>query len=84
MWESIRVRVYAGAKGNEKPREIFIGDHSILVKVLSEWLEEDIHFRRRKRYFKVIGVGTDEEYLIYYDITNREWFRKTQIHLPDS
>ncbi len=77
MWESIRVRAYAGAKGSEKPREIFIGDHSILVKVLSEWLEEDIHFKKRKRYFRVAGISTDEEYLIYYDVSSKEWFRKT-------
>ncbi|NOY65036.1 MAG: hypothetical protein GXO97_06555 [Nitrospirae bacterium] len=76
LWERIRVRAYAGIKGSEKPREIFLDNHPVLVKVISEWLEEDIHFKKRKRYFRVIGVNTGEEYLICYDAGSKEWFRK--------
>ncbi|HHN66264.1 MAG TPA: hypothetical protein ENK09_12985 [Nitrospirae bacterium] len=76
LWKRINVRAYAGMKGMEKPREIFFDDHSTVVKVLSEWLEEGLHFRERRRYFRVVSIETKREYLIYHDLKSNQWFVK--------
>ena len=63
----IKVECYAGYRGEETPRNIWMGERKIAVrKVLDQWLAPD------HRYFKILG---DDRaiYIIRHDIEKWIW-----------
>jgi hypothetical protein len=63
----IKVECYAGYRGEETPRSIWMGERKIAVrKVLDQWLAPD------HRYFKILG---DDRaiYIIRHDIEKWIW-----------
>jgi hypothetical protein len=59
----IRVECYAGHRGEEEPRRIFLGERGIEVReVLDRWLAPD------HRYFKVAGED-GATYILRHDAT---------------
>ncbi len=63
----LRVSCYAGYRGEEAPRSMFIHDKKITVKnILDMWLAPD------HRYFKFLG-SDDGEYIIRYDEKKCIW-----------
>lgn len=63
----IKVECYAGYRGEETPRSIWMGERKITVrKVLDQWLAPD------HRYFKILG---DDRaiYIIRHDIEKWIW-----------
>ena len=63
----IRVECYAGYRGEETPRRIFLKDRGIDVKeVIDRWLAPD------HRYFKLRGDDKDL-YIVRHDIRTDRW-----------
>ncbi len=63
----IQVDCYAGYRGEETPRRIWMATYNIEVKkVLDRWLAPD------HRYFKVIG-DDNATYIIRHDTMKWEW-----------
>ncbi|MFP3984302.1 MAG: hypothetical protein ACLFV2_11515 [Desulfurivibrionaceae bacterium] len=63
----LRVECYAGYKGEETPRRLYLGNREIdVVEVLDRWLDPD------HRYFKLRGSDGDI-YLIRHDIPTGLW-----------
>lgn len=63
----IKVECYAGYRGEETPRRIWLGDKKIEVKdVQDRWLAPN------HRYFKILGEN-DAVYILRHDATTWEW-----------
>jgi hypothetical protein len=63
----IRVECYAGARGDETPRTLIIGDRRVgVVEILDRWLAPD------HRYFKLKG-DDGHVYIVRYDNSSDEW-----------
>lgn len=63
----LKVECYAGYKGEETPRRLYLGDREIEVdEVLDRWLDPD------HRYFKLRGSDGDI-YLIRHDTSTGLW-----------
>lgn len=63
----LRVECYAGHRGDETPRRLFLGEREVeVVEVLDRWLDPS------HRYFKLRG---DDEaiYLLRHDSATDEW-----------
>jgi hypothetical protein len=72
--EKIEVIAYAGYRGEETPRTIFLHEKKIeILEVLKMWIEEGVKDRKRKRVFKVKG-SNGLIYTVYYDEKFKEWF----------
>ncbi|MEW6068519.1 MAG: hypothetical protein AB1610_09555 [Nitrospirota bacterium] len=70
----IKVISYSGYKGEERPEAFFInGEKITVVEILHMWIEENIAYRHRKRFFRIKGSDC-HEYKIFYDETRGEWF----------
>ncbi len=64
---SIRVECYAGYRGEETPRRIWMGTRQIEVsKILDRWLAPD------HRYFKILG-NDNSVYILRHDIASWNW-----------
>jgi len=64
---SIRVECYAGYRGEETPRRVWMGTRQIEVsKILDRWLSPD------HRYFKILG-DDDSVYILRHDIVSWNW-----------
>lgn len=64
---NIQVDCYAGYRGEETPRFIWMANRKIKVKkVLDRWLAPD------HRYFKILG-DDDATYIIRQDSSTGEW-----------
>jgi len=71
---NIKVECYAGYRGEETPRRIWLGENKIEVKeVQDQWLAPN------HRYFKILG-NDDAVYILRHDASNWNWelvfFRK--------
>ena len=67
--ESARLRVecYAGHRGDETPRRLFLGEREVeVVEVLDRWLDPS------HRYFKLRG-DDGAIYLLRHDSATEEW-----------
>lgn len=63
----IRVECYAGRRGEETPRALYVGDRRIeVVIVMDQWLAPD------HRYFKLEGDDGDV-YIVRHDVTTDRW-----------
>jgi hypothetical protein len=63
----VKVECYAGYRGEETPRRIWIGDRKIEVKkVQDRWLAPN------HRYFKIVG-GDDVVYILRHDSNTWDW-----------
>jgi hypothetical protein len=63
----IRVECYAGYRGEETPRRLFIGERPIeVVTILDRWLGPD------HRYFKLRG-DDDGLYILRHDSETDTW-----------
>jgi hypothetical protein len=63
----IRVECYAGHRGEETPRVIWLGERRIeITRVIDQWLAPD------HRYFKVADTGGDT-YIVRHDVTADTW-----------
>ena len=63
----IRVECYAGHRGEEEPRRIFLGERGVAVlEVLDRWLAPN------HRYFKVSG-DDGATYILRHDETGGTW-----------
>lgn len=63
----IRVDCYAGYRGEETPRQIWLGSRKIEVsKIQDRWIAPDY------RYFKLAG-DDDAVYIIRHDMESLEW-----------
>jgi hypothetical protein len=74
---ALRVECYAGHRGEETPRLLYIDDRKVVVaEVLNAWLAP------AHRYFKVKGDDGDE-YIIRHDALSGDWeltmFRRGQM-----
>jgi hypothetical protein len=63
----IRVRCYAGHRGEEEPRAFELGDrHLEVIEIIDRWLAPD------HRYFKV-QADDDNVYILRHDEAAGEW-----------
>ncbi len=63
----IRVECYAGYRGEETPRRIWMGNRKIEIKeVQDQWLSPD------HRYFKILG-DDNAVYILRHDSKSWEW-----------
>jgi hypothetical protein len=77
--EKIEVIAYAGYRGEQSPRSFFIRDKRIeVVKILDQWVEENVDSTRRKRCFKIRGDDW-KTHILCYDEKENVWLyqRKT-------
>jgi hypothetical protein len=64
---TIGVECYAGYKGDETPRRLIIGGHSLaVVEVVDRWLAPD------HSYFKV-RCDNQAIYIVRHDLESLEW-----------
>jgi hypothetical protein len=75
MYRKIRVYEYGGFKGGERPLRLLFDDETVEVEVVDRWIEEDLHTRKRRRYFR-LKDSLRREYLVYYDEKTHEWYIK--------
>lgn len=74
--KKIEVLAYSGYRGDEVPRSFIQNSEKIeIIEVLSQWVEEGLEHRRRKRTFLCKGRN-GEIYKIYYDEEKEEWYLK--------
>ena len=63
----LKVDCYAGYRGEETPRRIWLGERKVdVVRVIDRWLAPD------HRYFKVIG-DDQAQYIIRHDLQKWTW-----------
>ena len=63
----VRVACYAGHRGEEMPRRLFVDDRAIdVAEVLDQWLAPD------HRYFKVLGAN-GSLYILRHDVDGGFW-----------
>lgn len=63
----IRVECYAGYRGEETPRRIYLGDHAVdVIEVIDRWLSPE------HRYFKCRGAD-DAIYIVRHDVASDGW-----------
>ena len=63
----IRVDCYAGYRGEETPRHLWMGDQKIEVRqIVDRWLAPD------HRYFKILG-DDEATYIIRHDTVSLDW-----------
>ncbi|MDA8082349.1 MAG: hypothetical protein M0024_01680 [Nitrospiraceae bacterium] len=68
-----RVVVYSGYRGEESPRAFFISDEKITVaEIIGMWVDESVHDRSRKRFFRIKG-SDDKIYTLCHDPETSEW-----------
>lgn len=66
--EKIEVIAYAGYRGEESPRAFFVGDKRIeVVRVIEQWIEEDVGCKGRRRCFKIRGNDWKTHVLCYIE-----------------
>ena len=64
---NIKVECYAGYRGEETPRRIWLGENKIEVKeVQDQWLAPN------HRYFKILG-DDDAVYILRHDVATWNW-----------
>jgi len=64
---NIKVECYAGYRGEETPRRIWLGENKIEVKeVQDQWLAPN------HRYFKILG-DDDAVYILRHDAATWNW-----------
>jgi hypothetical protein len=78
---NLKVECYAGYRGEERPRYIWMGKRKITVlEVIDRWLAPD------HRYFKIKG-DDGAIYIIRHDIENWRWelifYRQTENSNPE-
>lgn len=72
--ERIKVIAYSGYRPEEIPRSFILHNEKIeIIEILDMWIEEGLHDRSRKRFFKVRG-SDGFIYKIYLDEKTEEWF----------
>ena len=63
----IKVNCYAGYRGEEEPREFFLGARAVqVVEILDRWADPD------HRYFKCRGSDRDT-YILRHDVASDSW-----------
>lgn len=63
----IRVECYAGYRGQERPRRLFMGRRQVaVVEIVDRWLDPE------HRYFKLRG-DDGSLYIIRYDVRRDSW-----------
>jgi hypothetical protein len=63
----LRVECYAGYRGEETPRRLFLGEREVGVsQVLDRWLAPD------HRYFKLLG-DDGATYIVRHDVKSWIW-----------
>ena len=74
--EKIEVIAYSGYRGEQTTRAMIFQNKKIeVLDILSQWGEEGIEDRTRRRFFKVKGSDGDA-HTIYYDEKVMEWFHR--------
>ena len=74
--ERIQVLSYSGYRGEQSPRVMIFQNKKIeVLEILSQWAEEGVEDRTRRRFFKVKGSDGDV-HTIYYDEKVMEWFHR--------
>ena len=71
--EPIQVECYAGSRGKETPRRLWVGDRWEELTVLDRWVGEAVEGGARFRWFRV-RLGGEKEALICYDERLDAWF----------
>lgn len=61
---SVRVVCYAGARGDETPRRVFLGGRWRELRVEGQWCEEGAAGEGRRRGFRVRLVGGERGVLV--------------------
>ncbi len=70
----IKVRAYAGYKGEESPRAFLLAGEKIeVVKVMEQWAEERMSTGERLRCFRVKGSDW-REHVLCFDEDKKEWY----------
>ncbi len=65
--DGLRVVCYAGYRGEEEPREFFLGDRPVrVVAIIDRWAAPD------HRYFKIRGSDGDI-YILRHDVATGMW-----------
>jgi hypothetical protein len=74
--ERIQVISYSGYRGEQTPRAMIFQNKKVeVLEILSQWAEEGVEDRTRRRFFKVKG-SDGEAHTIYYDEKVMEWFHR--------
>lgn len=70
----IEVICYSGYRTDEKPMAFILQNEKIeIIEILDMWIEEGLHDKIRKRFFKVKG-SDGFIHKIYLDEKTKEWF----------
>jgi hypothetical protein len=76
--EKIEVMAYSGYRGEEIPRAMIFQNKNVeVLEILSQWVEEGVEDRTRRRFFKVRG-SDGNAHTIYYDEKVKEWFHRVK------
>lgn len=74
--EKIEVMAYSGSRRDEIPRAfIKNGERIEVVEILSQWVEESLRDRIRKRVF-LCKDRNGNVYHMFYDEMREEWYLK--------
>jgi hypothetical protein len=74
--EKIQVISYSGYRGEQTPRAMILQNKKVeVLEILSQWVEEGVEDRARRRFFKVKG-SDGHAHTIYYDEKVMEWFHR--------
>lgn len=66
-YEGLRVTCYAGYRGEQEPREFFLGERPVqVIEVIDRWIAPD------HRYFKCRGSDGDI-YILRQDVAADRW-----------
>lgn len=74
--EPVRVECYAGGRGEETPRRLWVGDRWEELTVLGRWISEGVGGGQQLRWFRV-RLERGEQGLLYYDGILDAWFWQT-------
>ena len=73
----VKVRAYSGQKAEEFPLRVALKGREYDVKVLRQWVEQEVHNGRTLRGFLVEVLETGERLSLYHEPQGGQWFIKS-------
>ncbi len=75
-YEMVEVQAYAGYKGEESPRAFRLAGNRVeVMKIMTQWIEEQAGSRGRLRCFRVKGSDW-REHVLCCDEEKMEWYHR--------
>ncbi|HET6419745.1 MAG TPA: hypothetical protein VFG19_06305 [Geobacteraceae bacterium] len=78
-YEKVEVQAYAGYSGEESPRAFRLSGKKVeVMKIMTQWIEEQVGSRERLRCFRVKGSDW-RVHVLCFDVVKMEWYYKKSI-----